>query len=400
MPLAIINAKVYSQGALSQRNILLENGRIAKITSDKISCKKNIDARGMWVLPGFIDSHVHFREPGLTQKGNFLTESSAAVKGGITTVLDMPNTRPPTTNALELEKKRELAKKSVANYGFHFGAELGNISEIKKAKNIASVKLYADHTTGNLRILSEDYIAELLRASRITAVHAEGETVKKIIEIAAKNNVHNALYFCHVSSKEEFSFAKSNPNLQTYVELTPHHLFLTKEYEQKKGAFAVMKPPLRTKEDRQFLEYMLRSKKIDTIATDHAPHTITEKQQIPPPFGVPGVETMLPLLIDAHLKNKLPLRIIIECCCENPAKIFKIKNKGFIAMGYDADLVIVDPNCTTEVKNSEQLTKCGWSAFEGWKLQGWPVITIVNGNIVYEQGIVHEIPAREVTYER
>ncbi|MBI2559068.1 amidohydrolase family protein [Candidatus Woesearchaeota archaeon] len=399
MPLLIKNCRLLANGKVFAKNILVKNGKISRITNKELKADKIIDAKNNFVLPGMIDCHVHFREPGLTHKEDFLTGSMAAAKGGITTVLDMPNTIPPTTTISALEEKRRLAKKSVVNYGFHFGATADNLSDIKKAKSIAAVKLYMDYTTGDLKVDDFEVISDIFKASKITVVHAEEERVKDITEILIRNKIKNKIHIAHVSSEKELKYAKQNKiKKQITLEVAPQHLFLNDKDLQSLGAFAEMKPRLKSENDQKALWKGVANGDIDVIATDHAPHLKEEKEQANYPFGVPGVETMLPLLLDAFNNNKISLAQIIDLCCANPAKIFKIRNKGILKEGYDADLTIVDLDKRQAVRNEDLLTKCKWSPFEGKILKGWPVMTIVNGNVVYDNGEVFDIKAKEVSY--
>jgi len=389
----LIKEKVYI------KNILIKNGKISKITNKEPKAEKIIDAKSNFVLPGMIDCHVHFREPGLTHKEDFLTGSMAAAKGGVTTVLDMPNTLPPTVTIQALEQKRRLAAKSIVNYGLIFGATMDNISDIKKAKNIAAVKLYMDYTTGDLKVDDFEAICEIFKASKLTVVHAEDENVKNAVDILIKSKIKNRLHVAHVSSQKELNYAKSNKiKNQISVEVSPHHLFMNEKDLQSLGAFAEMKPRLKTEQDQKALWLGIKDGVVDIIASDHAPHLKEEKEQANYPFGVPGVETTLPLLLDAFNNSKITFPKIIELCCENPAKIFKIKNKGFLKEGYAADLVIIDLDKRQAVRNEDLLTKCKWSPYEGKILKGWPVTTIVNGNVVYDNGEIFDVKGREVVY--
>ena len=403
MSLLIKNGKAFINGELIEKNIFINNGKIKKILPKNKTTRTDniIDAKNKIILPGLIDCHVHFREPGLTHKGDFFTESRAAAKGGVTTILDMPNTIPPTITAKLLEQKRNLASKSVVNYGFHFGASVGKINEVKKAKNIASVKLYMDYTTGDLKIDEHDYIVDLLKASRITALHAEEGNIKNIIDILINNKIKNKLHFCHVSSENELTLATQNKVKSSIsVEVTPHHLFMNKKDVERLGPYAEMKPRLKSEKDRKALWEGIKNGIVDVIATDHAPHLMEEKENPEYPFGVPGLETMLPLLLDAFNNKQIGLKKIVELCAENPSRIFRIKNKGYIREGFDADLTVVDLSAVKEVKKKELLTKCGWSPFEGRKLKGWPSTTIVRGNIIYDNGAINNIKAMEVEYGR
>ncbi len=399
MSLLIKNCRLLIKGKVYSKNILIKNGKIAKIANKEPKAEKTIDAKNNFVLPGLIDCHVHFREPGLTHKEDFLTGSMAAAKGGITTVLDMPNTIPPTTTINALEEKRKLAAKSIVNYGFHFGATNDNIADIKKAKNIAAVKLYMDYTTGDLKVNDFEIIREIFQNSRMTVVHAEDENVKSAAEILAKSKTKNKVHFAHISSEEELMYAKQNKIAkQITVEATPHHLFMNENDLQTLGAFAEMKPGLKTEQDQKALWLGIKNGLVDAIATDHAPHLKEEKEMANYPFGVPGVETMLPLLLDAFNHNRISLNEIIRLCCENPAKIFRIKNKGFLKEGYGADLVIADLDKRQAVRSEDLLTKCKWSPYEGKILKGWPVMTIVNGNVVYDDEEVFDVKGKEVEY--
>jgi dihydroorotase len=396
MSLLIKNGKFYKKGALIRKNIFVQEDKITKITSQELKADEILDAKDKIIIPGLIDAHVHFREPGMTQKEDFLSGSMAAAGGGITTFLDMPNTLPPTTNIQRLEEKRKLAKKGVVNYGFHFGSTNDNIAEIEKVKNVASVKVYMDHTTGELMLDDENVLKKIFTSNKTLAVHAENKNVAKARELIQNSNNH--LHFCHISSKEELQYASKKIKNSVSVEVCPHHLFLSTKDINNLGSFSEMKPSLKTLEDGKALWEGIHSGKVNTIATDHAPHTKQEKEDMNYPFGIPGCETMLPLLLHASNNKKIELQKIIELCCENPAKIFKIKNKGFIKEGFDADLTIIDLNLEKEVKNGELFTKCGWSPFDGWNLKGWPTTTIVNGNIIFNNGKINNIVAKEVSY--
>tara|TARA_B100002003_G_scaffold33122_1_gene28271 strand:- start:791 stop:2029 length:1239 start_codon:yes stop_codon:yes gene_type:complete len=410
MALLIKNGKVYQNGNLIRKNIFIKKDKITKITSQELKADKVIDAKDKIIIPGLIDGHVHFREPGQTHKEDFLTGSMAAAAGGITTILDMPNTLPPTTNLQRLDEKRRLAKKSIVNYGFHFGSTNNNISEIEKVKNVAAVKVYMDYTTGDLILNNKNVLKKIFSSNKTIAVHGERENILKALEFIQHGNNH--VYFCHVTSKEELHYAKSKKiKNKVSVEVCPHHLFLTAKNLNELQSFGEMKPGLKTKQDQKALWAGIHDGRVDTIATDHAPHTKEEKLEINYPYGVPGCETMLPLLLNAMNEKKITLKKIINLCCENPAKIFKIKDKGFIKEGFDADLTIIDLNLEKEVKNNELFAKCGWSPFDGWNLKGWPVTTVVNGSIVFDaekskisgtnsigNGKINNIAAKEVLY--
>ena len=391
--ISIENGKVYMNGKLVEENILIEDGKILKITSGRTKADERINARGMIVFPGFIDPHVHFRDPGFTNKEDFRTGSLAAAAGGVTSVLDMPNTEPPTLTNKLLDEKRAIAiQKSVVNFGFHFGSSVDNLEEIRSVKGIASVKIFMDASTGNMLIEDEKIVKGIMAASKINTIHAERENVRKATGYA--KSLGKKFYLCHVTEGKELGYAKKE---NVFLEVTPHHLFLT---EKDQSNSIRMKPSLKSDSDRRILWEALRDGTIDTIGTDHAPHTMEEKKSEKPPFGVPGVETRIPLIMDSVNRGRISLRRALETMCENPVKIFKIKNKGFIKEGKDADLTIVNMKVKKKVRNDQLFTKCGWSPFDGYELQGWPVKTIVNGNVVFEDGEIFEkIKGKKVEYE-
>jgi dihydroorotase len=398
MSLLLRNCRLISDGKEVIRNILVKGGKIRKITSENISAAEEIDAEFNYVIPGVIDPHVHFREPGFTHKEDFLSGSKAAAAGGITTFLDMPNTKPETVTAEALNEKRRLAKKSVVNYGFHFGGSADdNAEEIKKVKGIASVKVFMNVSTGKMLIKDKKLLKKIFSNSEIISVHAEKDMVKKAI--ALSKECHNRLYLCHISLGSELDVLRKFKDDNIFAEATPHHLFLTDKDAKMLKGFADMKPSLKTKKDQDALWKAIDEGLIDTIGSDHAPHTIEEKKSKNFPSGVPGCETSLSLMLDAVNKGRISLTKVVQLMSESPARIFRIKNKGKIAVGYDADLVIVDMNLEKKVNSSELFTKCCWSPFNGKTLKGWPITTIVMGEIVFNKGMLNSnIAAKEVKY--
>lgn len=404
MNLLLKNCKILVNGKEFLKQIAIVDGKIEKITSmnyNIISDAKTevIDIGGKYVIPGAIDAHVHFREPGMEHKEDFYTGSKAAAKGGITTFIDMPNTKPPTITVEALDEKRKLARKSVTNFGFHFGASVdNNIEEIKNAQNIASVKVFMNVSTGKMLIEDEELLKDVFRNAKFVSVHAEGDMVTKAIKF--NKDYGHGLYLCHVTLKSEIAAIRSakDEGEKVYAEVAPHHLFLSEEDD--KSAFTKMLPSLKSKKDQEALWEAIDEGIVDTIGTDHAPHRSEEKNQQEFPYGVPGVETMLPLLFDAVNKGRLTLDRVIELCCNNPAKIFKIKNKGFLKEEYDADLVVVDMDLEKEVNGGEIISKCKWSPFTGRKLKGWPIMTIVGGNVVFKNNKVSiDHLGKEVEFE-
>ena len=379
-------------------NILITDRKIKEVGQEIVTVEKVIDAEGRLALPGIIDPHVHFRDFEQQHKEDFLTGSRAAAAGGITTVLAMPNTQPVIDSAEMLERAREAAKKSIVNYGFHYAGTKENAETLDKIKGVASVKLFMNISTGKLMIEEDEALRKIFDMSKMLSIHAEGAMVEKAIKM--HSSTKNKLYICHVSAKSEIEYIKKNKK-GVYVEVTPHHLFLTEEDAKKLGAFGEMNPCLKTKEDAEALWKAIDRGIVDTIGSDHAPHTTEEKNGEKPPSWVTGVETLLPLMLDAVNKGKLKIEKVIELCCENPAKIFKLRNKGKLEEGYDADITIVDMGLEKEVKNEELQTKAKWSPLNGWKLKGWPVMTFVNGNLVFDNGKINEeFRGKEVVYDR
>lgn len=433
--LVIKNGKLVLPDKIFEGDIAIDNGKIFMIGKD-LKGDKVVNAEGNYILPGLIDVHVHFREPGASSKEDWSTGSSAAASAGITTVLDMPNTQPPTTTVELLDKKRGIAaSKSTVDFGFHFGASTENMDELRKVEKIASVKFYMSSTIGSLfvgndavlfeelKILAERNILGIFHAENREMVQhymqrliSEGRTdpeaysdarsnicaaeaVNKIIFLSkmAKNRLH----FCHVSTKEEVDIIARNKSiLPITAEACPHHLFLNKEYLRKLGSLVKTNPPLRSKEDQNALWKGIQDGTLDVIATDHAPHLMESKERDiwSASAGVPGVETMLPLLLNEVNKGNLTLNQLAKLTAENPARIFRIKDKGKIKEGYDADLVIIDLKKEKKVQNDKLFTKCGWSPFDGWKLKGWPVMTFIRGNLIFDNGDINKIKGREVSY--
>ena len=388
-------------------DILIVGEKIEKI-SEEISGKdaenlKIIDLKGNLVMPGIIDVHTHMREPGITHKEDFETGSRACAKGGITTFYDMPNTVPPTVTLENLIiKKKAAAEKSIVNFGFHFGgSKNNNIEEIRKVlkeKEANTVKIFMNVTTGEMLIEDEELLKEIFRNSDLVPVHAEHEMIDKALLL--NKEYGHGLYVCHIPSKEELVKvieAKKNPEMNNekhpvYVEVTPHHLFLNekiRESSERNKMLLRMKPELRTEQDNEFLWKALINGDIDTVGTDHAPHLISEKLE-KVTFGMPGVETSLALMLTEYNKGKITLEKIQKVMCENPAKIMKIEKRGKLKEGYYADIIVIDLNKEWIVKNEHCESKCKWSPYENWKLKGKNIMTVVNGNIVYENEKIRE----------
>lgn len=378
-------------------DILIENGKFVKIESNiEDSSQELIDINGKYLLSGMIDVHTHMREPGLTHKEGFESGSKACAKGGITTFIDMPNTNPATLTVEALEEKRELAKESsIVDFGIHFGGSVNNNkNEILKAKGVLSTKVFLNVSTGKLLVEDDTVLDDIFESSRIISVHAEEEMVSKAIELAKKHG--KKLYLAHISLKSELDVVRKAKKTykDIYVEVTPHHLYLTDE-DAIKNPLLRMKPELKSKVDVEAMWDGISDGTIDTIGTDHAPHLISEKEERVT-FGIPGVEWALPLMLDAVNKGKLSLAKVAELYSENPAKIFGIRNKGKIEIGFDADFIIVDMDKKWTIKEEETVSKCAWTPYKNWEVKGNIESTYVRGTKVYEGNKFYENKGKEV----
>lgn len=332
-------------------------------------------------LPGLIDAHVHLRTPGQENKEDFYTGTVAAIAGGFTKIFDMPNNKIPITTVKRLEEKIKIAKNQiVCDLGFYFGSLGDNLEEFKFAgKKVFGLKLYLNETTGNF-LINKEKLEQIIKAwakasNKPILLHAEDDAVEYVIELVKKLNVK--VHFCHISTSSDLKqiIKAKEENLPITCGITPHHLFLNKNDSQTLDSFGKMKPPLRSKNEVEFLWKNINA--IDVIESDHAPHTIEEKKQTPPPFGVPGLETTLPLLLTAVSENKLTINDIIRLCHTNPAKIFAIKT--------DPETKIeVDLNSEFLIQNSKLHSKCGWSPFNGWKVKGKVRQVFIRGEKVFE----------------
>ncbi|MEK7070685.1 MAG: amidohydrolase family protein [Patescibacteria group bacterium] len=336
----------------------------------------------MITLPGLIDVHVHLRDMGQEHKEDFFSGTSAALAGGFTTVLDMPNNQLPITDYELLTKKQETAKlKIVSDVGFHFGSLGDNLDEFEKIKDkVWGLKLYLNQTTGGY-IIDEDRLKKIYRkwhevteGKRPVLLHAE-EDVMGIVTKVLQDTKHPT-HICHISSIDEFTpiMKAKEKGLPITCGVCPHHLFLTVDDVEKLGSFGMMKPSLKTKKDQEFfwkhLEY------IDLIESDHAPHAVEEKKSSNPPFGVPGLETTLPLLLTAVYEKRLKLQDIIDKCYENPRKIFHLPKQE--------NTHIEISNIKYQISNSALHTKCGWSPFDGWEVRGKVMKVVLRGETFFE----------------
>jgi dihydroorotase len=417
---ALINGSVVTHKGVKQVSVLVKNGKIAAVGKKLPARRKKVpvlDMKGMYILPGLVDAHVHFRTPGMTTKEDWTTGSKAALAGGVTTVLDMPNTNPPTVDAATLKKKREMVKKkALVNYGFFVGATTNNVDKVVKMKNIAGIKLFMGSSTGNLLIKEKKMVEEFFKKAKkvLLEVHAESEEciLKNMQKVGSSNkpNIHNLIrspecayeavkevlhlakkygtrvHICHVSTDKEVDGLRKFKNKKVTAEVTPHHLFLTEKDYPMYGNLIKVNPPIRGLIDQVALWEGVKKGWIDMVATDHAPHLLKEKERpyTNAPSGIPGVQTMLPLLLNAVNEKKLTLPEVVKLTSYNPAKMFGIKGKGEIKVGADADLTIVNIKMPERVCHRWLFSKCGWSPYHDWVLKGWPVMTFVNGKLMYQ----------------
>lgn len=433
----IKNAKIVNEGSIFEGDVLIENDLIVEV-ADSISLKtsdcKVIDAEGNYLIPGAIDDQVHFREPGLTHKGDIESESRAAVAGGITSFIEQPNTVPNAVTQEILEEKYQIAEvKSFANYSFMMGATNDNLEEVLKTnpKNVAGIKIFLGSSTGNMLVDNEATLEKIFSStSMLIAVHCEDETTiqNNLAEFKEKygddvpvtaHNLIRSAEACYISSSKAVALAKKTgarlhifhlstakemelftnkiplEDKKITAEVCVHHLWFTDEDYKTKGNFIKWNPAVKTADDRKELWKALNDGRIDVIATDHAPHTKEEKNQsyLNAPSGGPLVQHAVIAMFEAHHQGKISVEKIVEKMCHNPAKIFKIEKRGFIKVGYYADLVIVNPSLPWSVKPENILYKCGWSPFENFTFKSRITHTFVNGEMVYNNFKVKDVRA-------
>jgi dihydroorotase len=429
----IQNAKIVNENLVFTGDVLIENNSIKQI-STKINPPKNtkiIDANGSYLVPGVIDDQVHFREPGLTHKATIATESKAAIAGGITSFIEMPNTVPQATTQKLLEDKFEIAAaSSYANYSFMFGGTNDNLDELLKTnpKNVAGIKLFLGSSTGNMLVDNEEVLERIFSSTKmLISVHCEDEATirkntahykaiygdaiplkfhplirseeacylssSKAIELAKKTGAR--LHVFHLSTEKETHLFRNDIPLeekQITAEVCVHHLWFSDEDYDTKGTHIKWNPAVKTANDRAALWEALLDDRLDIIATDHAPHTLEEKDTIyaKAPSGGPLVQHALNAILEKVKEGVISIEKAVEKMCHNPAKIFKIEKRGFIREGYFADLVLVNTNISNTVTKENILYKCGWSPFEGTEFSSTITHTFVNGNLMYENGNFNE----------
>ncbi len=432
MRILIKNSTIINEGQIYKSDILIEDKFIKRIALNiDVKCDKLIDAKGLHLIPGVIDDQVHFREPGLTHKATIYSESKAAVAGGITSFMEMPNTKPQALTQELLENKFQIAEKeSLANFTFFMGVSNDNLEEVLKTdpKKVGAIKIFMGSSTGNMLVDDKKVLEEVFKKSpMLIAVHCEDENIiqkniKKAkekygdnipisehpnirsddacyqsssfaINLAKKHNTR--LHVFHLSSKKEMElFDNTIPLSKKRItsEVCIHHLWFNDELYKEKGTLIKWNPSIKKEEDRKALFQALLNDKLDVIATDHAPHTLEEKSNtyLKAPSGGPLVQHALPVMIQFYKKGEISLEKIVEKMCHNPAICFRIKNRGFIREGFFADLVLIDLNSSWKVKKENLLYKCNWSPFEGETFNAKITHTFVNGHIAYNNGIFNE----------
>jgi len=421
--LLLKNGEVYIDGSLQKKDVLVKDGLISKIEdSIQESGQKVLDLSGQQVLPGLIDSQVHFRDPGLTHKEDLETGSMAAALGGVCTFFEMPNTTPPTTDEASIKEKVEKAKRvSYVNFGFFMGATQHNLEELKKAKDIegcCGIKIFLGSSTGSLLLYEKEALLNVFKHTKgMISCHSENEdmlranvsirdgatsahdhpkwrsvetalsSTERLIGLAREAG--RKVHVLHITTKNEMEFLKQNKDVCT-VEVLPQHLTLSApECYDKLGTYAQMNPPIRTQEHQEGLWEGLLNGTVDVMGSDHAPHTREEKDQGYPksPSGMPGVQTIIPIMLNHVNSGKLPLTRLMQLMAERPAELWGL-NKGKIEVGKDADFTIVDLNASFEIKNEDQASKSGWTPFDGMTVKGRPTHTIVGGVVVMKDGAI------------
>ena len=445
MPKVVIrNAEIINEGLNFKGDLAIEGNYISEVKKGNISgtFDREIDATGLTLIPGMIDDQVHFREPGLAHKANIFTESRAALAGGITSFMEMPNTIPNTVTQKLLEEKYKIAEQNAfANYSFFMGANNENLNEVLQTnpKEVCGIKVFMGSSTGNMLVDNREVLKQIFEHSpMLIATHCEDElTIKKnlaefkqkygedipfkshplirseeacflssslAVDLATKHETR--LHILHISTEKELALFNNKLPLQDKkitAECCIHHLWFNDEFYEEKGSLIKWNPAVKKASDREALWKALNDDKIDLLATDHAPHTLQEKQNpyTKSPSGGPLVQHAYPALLTAVKQGKTTLEKLVEKACHNPAILFKIQNRGFIREGYFADLVLVDLNKSFKVFKEDLLYKCGWSPFEGTTFEATITKTFVNGNLVYDGGkIIEGSLGKNLTYDR
>lgn len=441
----IESAYIINEGERFKGNLLIENDKISEISVNKIEVPEGteiIDAEGLWLIPGVIDDQVHFREPGLTHKGEIYTESRAAAAGGVTSFMEMPNTVPQALTIEELEKKYSLAnEKSLVNYSFYMGASNDNLAEIKKIKpsEVCGLKIFMGSSTGNMLVDDKKSLEGFFSESPVLiTTHCEDEeTIRRNSEeyrrkygenvlisahpvirseeacylssslaVSLAERYGTRLHILHVSTGKELNLFRNDiPSSEKMItaEVCIHHLWFNDSQYAEKGTLIKWNPAIKREKDRKDLFEGMLNDKLDVIATDHAPHTMEEKNNsyFKAPSGGPMVQHSLVAMIEFVNQNKISIEKVVDKMCHKPAEIFNIEKRGFLRKGYYADIVLVDPESPWEVKKSNLLYKCGWSPMEGQVFNSAVRKTFVNGEIVCENGeILEKNTAMRLKFDR
>jgi dihydroorotase len=438
----ISNANIVNEGQIFQADVWIEGGFIKEIGKIAKQADENIDATGKYLLPGLIDDQVHFREPGLTHKGTIYTESKAAVAGGITSYMEMPNTNPPAVTQVLLEEKYEIASRnSLANYSFFMGTTNHNLGELLKTnpKNVCGIKIFMGSSTGDMLVDNESMLNEIFsKVKMLIAIHAEEDPIvrantekfkaeygdkldatyhhlirseeacyassSKAVALAKKHGTR--LHILHISTAKELDlFTNAIPLKEKKItaEACIHHLWFSNEDYKTKGNYIKWNPAVKTVSDREAIWKAVLDDRIDVIATDHAPHTIEEKEKpyIDAPSGGPLVQHSLVALLEKYHEGKISLEKIVEKACHNVAILFQIEKRGFIREGYYADMVLVDLNSPWMVDKTNIVSKCNWSPFEGYTFKSKVTDTFVSGYWAYHAGVFNEDQkGARLTFER
>lgn len=434
----IRNATVQLPTGGTKVDVVIEGGKIVDINpASSLQVDETIDATGLHLLPGVIDDQVHFREPGLTHKEDLAHASRACAKGGVTTFLEMPNTNPTTTTRERLIEKLALgAQNSRVNYGFYFGATTENLEETRLAQRTPGIKIFIGSSTGNMLVDEQEALERIFAETTLPiTAHCEDETTvranterilagdnvtvadhsrirdhkaahiatARALDLASRHN--HRFHVLHVSTGDETELIRaaidSGQGLIT-GEACPHHLLFSTDDYDRLGTLIQMNPSIKSPEDLPRLWQALRDNTLQVIATDHAPHTMEEKRQPYPnsPSGLPAIENSLALMLNKVNEGECTVEQVVHWMCEAPARVWDIVHKGQIKVGYDADLVLVDLHKKQTVCNAEQLTKCGWSPWDGVELTGWPIRTWVGGKTVYNEGHIDDtVRGTEAVYD-
>lgn len=439
----IKNARIVNEGEIFEGDLLSDNGLIVKIAKNiHAENARIIDAKGQFLIPGVIDDQVHFREPGLTHKANIYTEAKAAVAGGITSFMEMPNTNPQTLTQELLEDKYQIAaEKSLANYSFFMGASNENLDEVLKTnpRNVAGIKVFMGSSTGNMLVDNRTTLETIFsKCKLLIATHCEDEeTIKKntadyiekygddipmtchpeirsteacyisssmAVELAKTHNTR--LHILHISSGKETELFRNDIPLKEKritAEACVHHLWFDDSFYEEKGSFIKWNPAVKSAADKEKIWEALLSDRIDIIATDHAPHTLEEKQNsyLKAPSGGPLVQHALPAMMECVKEGRLSIEKMVEKMCHAPADCFQIEKRGYLKEGYHADMVLVNPNDSWTVSKDNLHYFCGWSPFEGTTFQSKVSHTFVNGNLVYHNGEFDEsVKGQRILFDR